>query len=60
MSQGYLRAEIASLKLAEEAAKEVFGIVVQEKRELEAQIRVLQDTIATQQKIIQQLNKNIK
>ena len=50
-------AEIESLKLAEEAAKEVFGVVVQQKRELEAEGRELRRTISAQQEIIVKLNQ---
>lgn len=54
-----VNAEIESLKSAEEAAKEVFGVVVLQKRELEAEGRELLQTISAQQEIIVKLNKHL-
>ena len=40
-----LRAEVQQLKLAEEGAAEAFGAVVQDKRDLEAEVKRLQSLL---------------
>jgi hypothetical protein len=37
-----LRQQVANLEAAEEGAKEAFGVVVQDKRDLEAEVKRLQ------------------
>lgn len=52
-----LREEIAMLKLAEEGAAEAFGVVVQDKRDLEAEVRRLQTLLEGAHALIRKLAK---
>ena len=48
------REQIRLLELAEEGAKEAFGVVVQQKRELEAEVKKLQGLLAAAYKMVPQ------
>lgn len=49
-----LRAKVQSLELAEEGAKEAFGVVVQAKRDLEAEVKRLRGLLAAAYKMVPQ------
>lgn len=53
------RNEIQSLKLGEEGAQEAFGVVVQAKRDLEAEVVRLKGLLASAHESIRQANLRI-
>ena len=49
-----LKEEVDQLRLAEEGAKEAFGHVVQQKRDLEAEVTKLRELLAAAYKMVPQ------
>lgn len=54
------RVEIQSLKLGEEGAQEAFGVVVQAKRDLEAQVLRLDRLLASAYESLRQANAHLR